>query len=469
LDTSLVGFLNSGSSLPELTELEVLRAKYTGKLADTRAKGIDRVGPDAFARQLDQHLNTVQRKVRSGRYRFSPYLERLLPKGRAKLPRVVSCPTMRDKLVLLQLKEYLHSELSDAVNRRLPNQYIRDIRQFCESRQLAGLSFLRADISSFYDKIPHDQLFALLRARVPDDLALGLLRNAVRTPTVPPGTHRGRARRSLNRIGVPQGLPISNILANAYLLALDVVLGKASLLYLRYVDDILVIAETSRIQALREMLEAELSRLGLALNPDKTFSGLISTDFEYLGYAFCLPRISVRRVSYERFLGGVASLFAKYQHRLRNKEFPPYLSATLRRRAFVDEVNEKITGALNETRRYGWLFYFIEMNDEALLHALDGAIRHLFARLDDFVRKEPPELKKLSRSYFEARFSPDGGYILNYNSLTTVTSRLDFLIGRGILDATSARQLAAEEIHRHFEDYKQRQLQQLEMDVGLTS
>ena len=68
-------------------------------------------------------------------------------------------------------------------------------------------------------------------------------------------------------------------------------------------------------------------------------------------------------------------------------------------RVFIEDLNEKITGALSEQKRYGWLLYFAEINDMQLLHKLDGIIRGFFRRLADF-DYQPPRRLSLNASHF---------------------------------------------------------------------
>lgn len=60
----------------------------------------------------------------------------------------------------------------------------------------------------------------------------------------------------------------------------------------------------------------------------------------------------------------------------------------------IADLNEKITGAISENRRYGWIFYFNAINDMSVLYKIDSIIASFFKRLEDFGRIPPPNLKK---------------------------------------------------------------------------
>ena len=94
---------------------------------------------------------------------------------------------------------------------------------------------------------------------------------------------------------------------------------------------------------------------------------------------------------------------------------------------FIIELNERITGAISEKKRYGWIAYFSQISDLTLLHKLDSMVVSLFARLPDFDRKPPNSLKTFARSYYEMKFNPSGGYVKNYDVISTRTEKLSFL------------------------------------------
>jgi hypothetical protein len=177
------------------------------------AAGLDRVDMPSFARRKAEYLDQVREGFSDGTYQFSPYREVLRSKGRSKPPRVISLPTIRDRVALVLLKEYLHAVFPESVNRVLPNAYIREIKELVEV--LPRSVVLRGDIKAFYDRIPRWALMELVGARVCEP-ALTLVRRAICRPTVPAGTPKRERTRFRESVGIPQGLAISNILANEH-------------------------------------------------------------------------------------------------------------------------------------------------------------------------------------------------------------------------------------------------------------
>jgi len=453
-------YWNDLYQVPELTRAYELKIEPRG------GRGIDRLGVSAFSLQRDHQLADGSRKCIAGTYRFAPYQEYLIPRGAMRPPRQLSVPTLRDRVVLFQLKVFLQSLFPAQVGRLLPNEYVRHIKTFEQNNDITGLSIVRTDIRSFYSHIQHDQLLRQIRKTIESPRAMDLITRAIRVPTLTALASRRERRRQRNREGVPQGLPVSNILASIYLTDFDEEMKAISLLYRRYVDDMILIVRSTEVDVVKAQMQQTLESLGLTLNPDKTENPGASDAFEFLGYSIMLPAVSVKQQTVERFLRGLAAKFSHYQYLSREKRHPSWLTTSQRKAAFVEEVNESIAGAISEARRYGWLFYFLEITDLSLLHRLDVVIRRLFGRLSEFKGYDLSALKRLSRSYYEAKYSPQGGYILDYNKISTPRKMIEFLVGRGLVDPADTASMSIEAVTVRYQAEKSKRLVRLEKDVG---
>jgi RNA-directed DNA polymerase len=150
-------------------------------------------------------------------------------------------------------------------------------------------------LSRFFDTIRHDRIMAKLARRVRDDEVLALLKQfLLRT----------------GERGVPQGSPLSPLLANLALSDLDHALdrGKLLLTYVRYLDDMVVLAPDSqrgRAWADRalERICQEAESIGVSLNMDKTRT-VTMTDrdavFAFLGFEFRWTKSHKTSVMYPR-------------------------------------------------------------------------------------------------------------------------------------------------------------------------
>ena len=87
---------------------------YTNHMASSKTIGLDRISAENFSQNLATETALIEKKVAAGTYRFTTYRERLISKGAAKLPRVLSIPTIRDRLTLRTYCEFLNATFPSA-------------------------------------------------------------------------------------------------------------------------------------------------------------------------------------------------------------------------------------------------------------------------------------------------------------------------------------------------------------------
>jgi len=446
-----------------------LEAVFKEEFASTTGKGLDRLNGFQFSLNAKSHLEGASAKCLAAQYRFSPFLEVLKTKGRDKHPRLIGIPTVRDRVVLHQLNKFLAAIYPERVPKNVASTYVREISTDLKGKSPTDTWICSTDIKTFYDSIRRDRLLRVLAKRIKSQSALKLIGHALATPTVPKNTRRAKHKDYRTEVGVPQGLAISNILASIYMQEVDEVMPKMGITYYRYVDDVLMYGDHETVQKAFGSLRARLKRRGLSLHPigsGKSHLQQLSKPFGYLGYTFHWPLISVRDSTTERFLQSIASKFSDYTHnKARRLERFKYLTPERLKEIFVLELNERITGAISHNKRYGWIAYFNQISDLKLLHRLDKAIEGMFKRLPDFGSKPPADLKKLRRAYFEMKFDPKGGYIRNYDKITTRAEMLALLTERGRVGPEET--LTDEQIRDRYEKYLQHVLAAMHKDEGV--
>lgn len=443
----------------------VFRERFNSSLA----KGIDRINGFQFSGRSGAELAVVSTKCMDGTFRFAPFLEKLKLKGRGKAPRVISIPIVRDRVVLHQLQKYLALVFPDQVPRNVASTYVREVAEDISSLDRNLVWVCSTDIKTFYDSINQQRVLALLCRKTISQNVVSLVAHAMRTPTVPKNTPRKKHAQYQQDSGVPQGLAISNIIAAIYMADVDKSMKEIpGLHYYRYVDDVLMYGEKSIVSSAFKSVKGRLSRRGLqlhGLSSDKTKFGLINESFSYLGYVFELPLITVRQSTVERFLQSIAAKISDFKHnRSKRLEKFKYLNDARLIQIFYFELNEKITGAISQNKRYGWIAYFNEINDEKLLHKMDHAVHGMISRVPELVGSGVPSLKKLSKSYFEMKFNPRGGYVRDYDVIDTTAQRLSFLADRGRVDPDVA--LTDAQINERYEHYVRMSLARMHEDEG---
>jgi group II intron reverse transcriptase/maturase len=152
-----------------------------------------------------------------------------------------------------------------------------------------------ADLSSYFDSVPHAELMRSVARRVVDGAMLHLIKMWLEAP-VEETDERGNRRRSVrNRDegrGTPQGAPISPLLSNLYMRRF--VLGWKELGYearweayiVNYADDLVICCRTGAKQAL-DTMQKMMSKLKLTVNESKTrVCSVPEEKFDFLGYTF---------------------------------------------------------------------------------------------------------------------------------------------------------------------------------------
>jgi len=152
------------------------------------------------------------------------------------------------------------------------------------------INVIDADISKYFDTIPHDRLMQLVAKRIVDKHILKLIKMWLKAP-IAEEREDGKKEYKGNDKGTPQGGVISPLLANIYLNVLDTlwkvkkVQERLGARLVRYADDCVVLCK-GNTQRILKGLETVLSDLGLTLNKEKTrVVDAWQESFNFLGFS----------------------------------------------------------------------------------------------------------------------------------------------------------------------------------------
>jgi len=426
--------------------------------------GVDNIDNKSFRKRMAYYANHISSTLNN--YNFSPYLEKLLLKGRNKIPRVISIPTIKDRIVLYILKETLHRVFPECVNNQLVNNKIKILTNIISSKNNGKI--IKIDLKGFYDSINQEILLEKIRRKSKSELFLTLLDKAITNPTVPKGYEKAEKEEYYQYLGIPQGLAISNILANIFLQEFDSKIVTLCEFYYRYVDDILLICDDNTYDNFFGKIIYDLQRIGLTINERKTKIINIKDEFVFLGYKICHQSLSVKNEAVQKHLNSLYAMLCYYKRLIeRKEEREKWLTDELLTHRLESEINEKITGAISDKKKYGWLFYFNAINDLTLLYKMNKLLNCALMRIIPSNIRDKFKVKSYVRAYHEIKKNPKSDYIENYDVYDTMHKKLEYLNFRGYINPNE--HYSEEDIDYMFRTIRERNISRMQRDIGSLS
>jgi group II intron reverse transcriptase/maturase len=343
--------------------LDVLQAAWERCRANGGAPGVDgQTFSDIEAYGVEKWLGELAEELQAKRYEPHAVRRVWIPKPDGK-QRPLGIPTIRDRVVqtavLLVVEPIFEADLQE-------EQYAyREGRSALEAVQAVHgyleqgyREVVDADLSGYFDSIPHAELMQCVARRISDKAVLHLVKQWLVAP-VEETDKRGRAHRTTRNKdehrGTPQGAPISPLLANLYMRRF--VLGWKKLGHqdrfqariVNYADDFVILCRHRAEPALAAMRDM-MARLKLTVNETKTHVCRMRNDsFDFLGYTFgrtYSPRTGGRYMAVRpsrKKVQGVCRQLSELVGKL-----PPFI----RPEALVYQVNQVLRGWANYFR-YG--------------------------------------------------------------------------------------------------------------------
>src|SRR5215470_3921237 len=279
---------------------DVLAFAYQCCKANGGAAGVDNQSfEDIEEYGVERWLDELAQELESRTYRPRPVRRVWIPKPDGK-QRPLGVPTIRDRTVetaaVVVLEPIFEADLQ-------PEQYAyRQDRSALDAvmhvHKLVKTGYreiVDADLSGYFDSIPHAELLKSVARRVVDGAMLHLIKMWLQAPVEETDEHGRKHRSTRNRDegrGTPQGAPISPLLSNLYMRRF--VLGWKKLGHekrwkayiVNYADDLVICCRTGAQQALAKM-RVMMSKLKLTVNETKTrVCHLPEEKFDFLGYTF---------------------------------------------------------------------------------------------------------------------------------------------------------------------------------------
>jgi group II intron reverse transcriptase/maturase len=337
---------------------DILKHAYALVRSNQGSPGIDGITFEAIEGGeglVEGYLTGIAEELKAKRYRPMAVRRVYLPKSDGG-KRPLGIPTIKDRVVQMATKLVIEpifeadfQEMSYGFRpKRNAHQAIADVTR---NLAIGRTEVIDADISKYFDTIPHDRLMQEVAKRIVDKNILRLIKMWLKAPIVEE-REDGKTEYRRNDKGTPQGGVISPLLANIYLNILDTlwktkrVEERMSARLVRYADDCVVLCK-GKSQPILEGMKRKLGELGLSLHETKTrVVNAKEEAFNFLGFTLRMVKSRRSGKSFPLTRPSVKSL----------KQVRKAIKANTQRDHLATPT-DKTVKKLNEIVR-GWVGYF---------------------------------------------------------------------------------------------------------------
>ena len=289
-----------------------------------------RIDAQKFDENLPGNIESIQRRLQRGAYKFAPAIGVAAPKGNGKSgKRAIVVAPVADRIVQRAILDVIYRCCPSAGVRAVvhtptsvggvPGRGIGHALALIERAEDDGARFaIRSDIRNFFPSFPRSEVLEFIRAEIADADFVDLFERAV---TVELKNREALGADTelfpLGLDGVAQGSPLSVMAGNIVLRRFDAELNRRDVRCVRYIDDFLILARTAK--AARKALEAgvdvlnslKLKAYSPADGTGKAWEGPLSGGFDFLGYSVVRGLNPPSGASREKLMTNVAMEIAE--------------------------------------------------------------------------------------------------------------------------------------------------------------
>jgi group II intron reverse transcriptase/maturase len=367
---------------------DILEFAYRLVRANKGSAGIDGITFEAIEENegAPAFIGELEEALRNKTYKPDPVKRVMIPKSDGS-QRPLGIPTIRDRVAQMAAKLVIEpifeADFCETSYGFRPKKSAHDaVEDVTYALNTGYTEVIDADLSKYFDTIPHANLMATVAERICDGEILRLIQMWLKAPIMEmdkAGTKRNIGGGKGNRKGTPQGGVISPLLSNLYLHLLDRIWERNKLQQrlgariVRYADDIVILCRRGKTGKAMTTLRQILERLELSLNETKTkIVNAHKEKFDFLGFSIWMGE-SRRTGKVYPHVQPLKKALQKIKDRL----------TELTKRARTIMPLEWIVNEVNSTVR-GWVDYFHYRNSSRTLQKVRN---HLEQRLITHLRK----------------------------------------------------------------------------------
>lgn len=372
-----------------------LREAYKRVKANGGSSGVDGV---SFAEieeyGLANYLSEISAELKNDSYKPTAVKRVFIPKANGQ-KRPLGIPTIKDRIVQMSCKLVIEpiyeSDFEDSSYGYRPKRSSKGaITEIRNNLKQGKTEVFDADISKYFDTIPHDKLLKVVAKRISDRKVIRLIKMWLKSPIHEEGKISGGKK---NKLGIPQGGVISPLLANIYIHLLDRLVKhkemfkRIGIKIIRYADDFILMGKEIPKDRL-EYITRILKRMGLKLNTEKSRKiNCKEEHFNFLGFSF----------RYDR---------GQNDWRLRYWHIEPSMKSQNKMREHMKEYFRKnrnkamseFSAGLNAILR-GWMNYYHIPGVSYCRKTFNRMKWHLDVSLWNHYKKKSQKVSKLYRRY----------------------------------------------------------------------
>lgn len=257
--------------LEEILDYRNIQKALKQVISNRGAGGIDGMETGELQEWLENHWIEWKESILEGRFRPQAVRKVEIPKPGGAGKRMLGIPCVSDRLLQQSICQWLSPLYEPEFSAhsygfregRNAHQAVLEAQHYLEE----GKEWIvELDLDQFFDRVNHDKLMGTLAKRIEDKRTLKLIRSYLNSGIMEGGLVSARTE------GVPQGSPLSPLLSNIVLEALDKELEARGHSFVRYADDVSIYVRSERsAQRVMETITGYIEKeLKLKVNREKS-------------------------------------------------------------------------------------------------------------------------------------------------------------------------------------------------------